>query len=179
MIKYYFAKFNSSKHTTITLCLLSHIRSDICVKMVKVGKEREVTLIQIPKSFSLASRRRPSSVVSILPWNVWYRRILHWGYNVLLFKKNKYPHLIKCFVIYTWKSRNDTLTGVHAEPTTHWPLRGPGADAVWEDQRDRCPLVTHAGILTFSTTSLHLQKANRKMRSCWIHACSAFTALRW
>lgn len=112
MIKYYFAKFNSSKHTTITLCLLSHIRSDICVKMVKVGKEREVTLIQIPKSFSLASRRRPSSVVSILPWNVWYRRILHWGYNVLLFKKNKYPHLIKCFVIYTWKSRNDTLTGV-------------------------------------------------------------------
>lgn len=40
--------------------------------------------VPIPKSFSLASRRSSSSIISILAQNVRYRRILHGGYNVLL-----------------------------------------------------------------------------------------------
>lgn len=142
---------------------------------------------EIPKSFSLASRRRPSSIVSILPWNVWYRRILHWGYNVLLKKKKKSQKTnipiysdIQVFshssVICILKSHKDLMIGVHAKSPTHWPLRGPAADAEWEDQRDRCPLVIHAGILTFSTASLHLQKVNMKMSSSWIHVP---TVLQW
>lgn len=58
---------------------------------------------------------------------------------------------------------------------TNWPLQGPGANAVWEDRRDIRLLETHAGNLTFSTRSPHLQQAHTNMSILYfqIEICSS------
>lgn len=67
---------------------------------------------QIPKSFSLAPRRSPSAIISILSWNVGYRRILHGGYNVLL-GENITQYIWSCFSVFT-------INNTHISDLTHF-----------------------------------------------------------
>lgn len=128
-----------------------------------------LSVAQIPISFSLAARRSPSTIISILSWNVGYRRILHGGYNVLLEEnRSKSCKLWSCFSVFTICILSGCLLDIKS--TTYWPLQGPGADAVWEDRRDIRLLEIHAGTLTFSTGSPHLDIWTWRWGLRWIHA---------